>query len=268
MRCMKKLLLFVTLVLLCTQSYAGHNIIGVYYNSNGIRLEVSEDKFLMLSTTEMTDSTPVIYADASYVWVNDNFIRLVQPSVKSQIDEGVRVAQSKDESVKDSILVTLSLPNIRTTGDITTNVMAIFIKDLNSYWAGREPWWKTYELAWTEDKDYGSVMIPLYPDLPVNFEIIISPFKKKSLPVDSESGYYSSFTSYSYKLKWRNEDEINRIDITIPYIDNYFFGRYYVNGDYVRIDGDKLYWRGRVFEKSTAPEDIEYIEKKKSTAIK
>ena len=256
MQCMKKLLLFVTLGLLCAQSYAGHNIIGVYYNSNGIRLEVFEDKFSMLHAPEMTDSIPVIYADASYVWVNDNFIRLVQPSVKSLIDEGVRVVQSKDESVKDSILVTLSLPNIKTTGDIATNVVAIFIKDYNSYWDGKGPWWKTYELAWTEDTDYGSVMIPLYPNLPVNFEIIISPFKKKTLPVDSESGYYSSFTSYSYKLKWRNEDEINRIDITIPYLDNYFFGRYYVDGDYVRIEDDKLYWRGRVFEKRYRPEDI------------
>ncbi|UKI39492.1 MAG: hypothetical protein L6V35_00820 [Alistipes putredinis] len=46
------------------------------------------------------------------------------------------------------------------------------------------------------------------------------------------------------------------------------FGQYYVNGDYVRVVGDKLYWRGRVFEKSYDPEDIRYIEEKESALKK
>ena len=63
-------------------------------------------------------------------------------------------------------------------------------------------------------------------------------------------------------------NSIKDTDIIIQDLDDDYFGQYYVNGDYVRVEGDRLYWRGRVFEKSYDPEDIRYIEEKESALKK
>ena len=260
---MKRLLAIAVAVLFYFESYADKYIDGVYYNDGGIRLEIFDDRFIFVANTHLGNSGPIILTEASYVWSNNNFIRLVQ-SPNKLIDESVKIVQSRDSTVKDSIKVTLLLPNLETSCmDIK---LIVKFNNGRSYWDG--PWWQTYKFVPADKNDYKCVMVPLFTNLPLSLDVFIAPSTLKPVSVDYGSGYYSSFYNYSYSIKWYNKIGLNRIDIEIPNLDDGYFGRYYVNGDYVRVVGDKLYWRGRVFEKSYAPEDIRYIEEKESALKK
>ena len=45
------------------------------------------------------------------------------------------------------------------------------------------------------------------------------------------------------------ESDINHIEISIPSLTNSFFEKYYVKGEYARIVGDTIIWKGRKFKR-------------------
>jgi hypothetical protein len=45
------------------------------------------------------------------------------------------------------------------------------------------------------------------------------------------------------------ESNINYIEISIPSLTNSFFEKYYVKGEYARIVGNTIIWKGRTFIK-------------------
>ena len=50
------------------------------------------------------------------------------------------------------------------------------------------------------------------------------------------------------------------IYIDIPALDAGFWGRYYINGEYVKVEENKIVWRGRTFYKNTSKESLKYIQ--------
>jgi len=63
--------------------------------------------------------------------------------------------------------------------------------------------------------------------------------------VDFYMDYIDSYTLPGFQLK----ENVNDVLIEIPALDNTFFERYYVQGEYARVYGNKIQWRGNVFVK-------------------
>ena len=45
------------------------------------------------------------------------------------------------------------------------------------------------------------------------------------------------------------EENVNRIEIKIPKLDDYFFAKYHVYSDYIYVKDNELYWKGNVYKK-------------------
>ena len=67
------------------------------------------------------------------------------------------------------------------------------------------------------------------------------------IPHSVEGSFYGLlyFTSSAIDLN----EEIDSVHITIPFINNAFFQRYYIKEDYIYVEGDLCHWKGKVYHK-------------------
>ena len=256
---MKKILLLFCMPLcgVCV-AFSQPDINGVYYDNDGRCIKIFERTFSMADEkAKCADDWRYSYAKATYVWENENIFRLQHVRPDSLVYETMKVRQSYDKSITDSICVYFSIPNLR----IRNLDIGILCNMSEDEWSSDL---KEYSLIYVGGYNKSFIMLPEQTKLII---CRIVPEEMQMPSIDSITGFYNSYTT----LKIHRIDiahGINRIDIEIPNLDDGYFGRYYVNGDYVRVVGDKLYWRGRVFEKSYDPEDIRYIEEKESALKK
>ena len=63
---------------------------------------------------------------------------------------------------------------------------------------------------------------------------------------------YGRIRFYSTELSMEQfeiEENVNRIEIKIPKLDDYFFAKYHVYSDYIYVKDNELYWKGNVYKK-------------------
>ena len=223
------------------------DINGIYYDDTGHCIELFNGSFEMVyNKVGCMDRRKESYAKALYFRESDNIIRLQHVRPDSVVSETMTVIQLHDNNQEDSISIHFQIPQICST-NLNIGVWCIL---------SEQEWeldnWRYFCSTYHNGHQIDSILLPMQTKK-IGFTIL--PEKLQIIPIDSISGFYNSFTKFDSHLIVI-EKGMNRIEIIIPNLDDGYFGRYYVNGDYVRIDGDKLYWRGRVFEKRYRPEDI------------
>jgi len=241
--------------------FAQIDISGIYVDDSRRQIEIYGNR-IVLSTLRydgyhryyMDD----VYFKADYEWVNDKFIRLCNIKSDYPLAE-IKYLEGKRKHASN-VKVTVILPDIEGR--------KIYVR--MSYFSLKDDLLITQQEKYDNKNNRATFFIPLDQ---VFTNLQVRPKQLYPLFMDRTNKLYNSYIQYDTSLYLDLENGTSKarakdIQIVIPGIDDDFFGRYYVNGDYVRVDGDKLYWRGRVFIKSTKPEDIEYIEKKKNVIVK
>ena len=77
------------------------------------------------------------------------------------------------------------------------------------------------------------------------FNFCIAP--KDYLPHSIEGSFYGLLYYMSSGIDLK--EDTDSVYITIPFINNAFFQRYYIKEDYIYIEGDMLHWKGKVYNK-------------------
>ena len=246
---MKKIFVCLVIVLCSKFSYARIDLDGVYYDNEGRRLEIYGGEFIFVD--ENGSWYAENYAKANYIWINGHIIALRHDVPDSVVTANMTVVEIIDSSLNLSTkTVSLHLPDIKKR-ELCISMAAGIDGEVYRYiYNGEHDDWVTINMPLNVEK----IFLSIYP------------LNKLPVTVDLQSGYYNSYYSFCSVINLKNS--YNKVEIEIPNLDDGYFGRYYVNGDYVRVVGDRLYWRGRVFEKSYDPEDIRYIEEKESALKK
>lgn len=249
-----RILLALTAIVCYYTGYSKAKIDGVYYDTAGLKLVVCQKKFIIIDE-KRGNSSPVVFAD--YFWVDDNFIKLRNGHFFKALKKNMVIKKTRTQSCGDSISVGFKFKD---SGEYEFEVTVWC--DLG-YRVHSGSSFKYYSFIYSHNDETNRVIVPQKIR---SLGIYVSPKSVKPLSVDSLTGYYSGFKTYSINHIHIGK-KLDSIDIELRGLDE-FFGRQYVDGDYVRVVDDKLYWRGRVFEKSYAPEDIRYIEEKESALRK
>ena len=226
---MKKIVIFSLLFnLIYFFSFGQKNLMGTYFNESGSKIEVSGYEFNYI---EPHGDTPIWYNDTlakcTLKWVDDNFIEL--NSVPSYIiaQQGLKVVQSLDSTIRDSIKVDFSIPYQRNNLDIS-----VFCNSV-----------KTFNLNYS--KNSRELILP-NDTKTITFSISPGIY----LTPHSVDGLYYGVLYYS-SAEYVIEKRINYILIEIPAIDDTFFEKYYVKGDYAKVSKDSITWKGEVFVKKS-----------------
>ena len=243
----------------CSTGYSKEKIDGVYYDTTGLKLVVHQKRFI-ITDEGSGDSSPVVFA--GYSWADREFIKLRNKQPVKIVKHHTKIVKTYSKTPNDSVSVQFNIPN-KGKYKFSISVSCFF-----GYYESHIPSLPfsdigNYDFIYTNGSESNRVNIPRKT---INADIYVYIENKKPMSVDSLIGNYNGFGAYNIK-PIRIGKKLSSIDIELRGLDE-FFGRQYVNGDYVRVVGDRLYWRGRVFEKSYAPEDIRYIEEKESALKK
>ncbi|MDH6344329.1 hypothetical protein M2480_003239 [Parabacteroides sp. PFB2-12] len=226
---MKKIvILFLLPALACLFPFTQTESSKTYLNKYGAKIEFKNDEFYYI---ESHSFSPVWYNDTLAVCtvkkLDGQFVELnsIPPDVIAQ--RGLSVIQGFDCMAEDSIKISFSIPYNNDNLNIT-----VFSNTL-----------KTFDLTYSKsDKELM---------LPNDFKTIaftISP--ERSVVSHSIDGRFYGVLYYS-SIEYTIEENTNHIEISIPAMDDSFFERYYVKGEYARVVNDSIFWRGDVFVKKS-----------------
>ena len=216
---------------ICISHYAfgqAKDISGTYFSESGTKLEITGNK---LNYIVPQSHSPIWYndtlANCIFKWVDANFIELNSTPPDILGHRGLKVVQSSDSTINDSIKVSFLIPYQR--GELKITIYT----NTN----------KTFDLIYP--KSSRELMIPNNVES-ISFYIM----PDHIIPHTSSCLFYGivGFDSFhEYQIK----KNINHISIEIPAIDDSFFEKYYVKGDYAKISKDTITWKGEVFMKKT-----------------
>jgi len=220
---MKKLILFVLII--CSTYIFGqkNNIDGIYFTKyKGEYIEIKKDVFIYV-TLQNTIYINDTLAKCKINRISNDFIEINSDMPAYIARKSTEIIQSMDTTVKDSIKVIFSIPY----------EWKLDIEIINKHN------FKKYFLMYPNAKE---IMLP--QDIKV-ISFLLEPYHKN---MTSLEGFDYGIRHY-YSLEYNIKESINKIEIKIPAIDNGFFERNYVKGEYVRVLNNTLIWRGTVFKK-------------------
>lgn len=251
---MKKTLLFLIIALYCADIFAQSDIDGIYvdkYNERH-RIELSEGRFRFIRQNAWQPYIEYLCADANYEWVDDEFIEFHSEKPSNVIDSLLEVKRVNSDTIagarrKKNIKVIM--PDIYTTElNITVFYNAVKLTHLAGLHFGYLPTdeWKKGE---TKCLSKHETML----SVPVRTDKIYLKVEHGDIYWNYMSGLRTgNNTIYNSYLAYRTP-VLNLYDdcteIIINGIDDNYFGRYYINGEYARVIGDKIVWREHIFEK-------------------
>ena len=137
--------------------------------------------------------------------------------------KGLKVVQFSDSTINDSIKVSFLIPYQR--GNLKINVHT------NTF--------KTFDLIYS--KSSRELM------LPNNVKSITFYIVPEHIIPHTSDGLFYGIVGFDPFQEYQIEKNINHISIEIPAIDDSFFEKYYVKGDYAKISKDTITWKGEVF---------------------
>jgi hypothetical protein len=205
------------------------DISGIYTNEAGMKIKVDDNLFYYMGHNSPEIGFIIYYNDTlakcTYNWINDQFIELNSIDDYTSILKSMRFTQSIIDKSNDSILIKFIVPYNR-RGKLQIEIYADY----------KGP----YKLEYSQKNQ--EINIPSNVK-----EIMFSISPEYLLESGFEGQCYGRirFNSIEYFI----EKNINYIEIEIPTIDNSFFEKYYIKGEYARITQGKIEWKGEVFRK-------------------
>ena len=222
-------------------AYSQKKLSGIYHDQDGRTVEIFNDKFLWVEDPyDLATWFGRIRAEATYSWVDDEFIELhSRPPMNS-----MRIIQSRNVSYDNSISVVVTMPEIRNR---KLNVKLSYLRNnewdtITSVYSRREP--STF----------------IIPNDVRKINLFLEPQQQDAGIIDFESGtgLYSSVLYYkTHDIELI--DSVNKIQIEILDVGDPYFGKYYPDGEYVQVSGNTILWRGRIFTKTNLHKQIQYI---------
>lgn len=228
---MKGQVLFCISVIICLCSFGcktdiSNNISGSYYSPSGKKIEIIGNELFYIVPHVYT---PFWYNDTLakcyFNWVDPNYIEInsISPAIYGQ--QGIKVVQSIDSTINDSIRVSFLIPYSRSNLKIHVHT--------NNF--------KTFDFIYSKSRR--ELMIPNNVES-ISFDI--SP--EQLSPHTCDGLFYGAVGFYSFQ-EYKIENNKNHISIEIPAIDGSFFERYFIKGDYARIKKGAINWKGETFQK-------------------
>lgn len=202
------------------------DISGTYFSKSGTKIEIigNELNYIIPQIHSPVWSNDTL-AKCTFKWIDVDFIELNSTSPNILALKGLKVAQFSDSTINDSIKVSFLIPYQRSNLKISVYT--------NTF--------KTFDFIYS--KSSSELMLPNNIES-ITFYIV----PEHMIPHTSDGLFYGiiGFDSFQeYKIK----KNINHISIEIPAIDDSFFEKYYVKGDYIKISKDIITWKGEVFMK-------------------
>lgn len=224
---MKKLyLLFILFIFYSLIITAQNKLYGRYYSESGTYFEIKDDKFkLIMPNSAMNGFYSETLAEGSVKYINSSFIEL--NSLISPIYEAFRtlkISQSKQGFMNNDIEVKFLIPHKR------DSLRIIIYTDK----------FKTFKFSYSDHNK--SIIIPKGVN---SFSFMIEP---ENIMTHNFDGTYYGVLSLN-SLEYNIEKEINLIEVNIPDLDDSFFEKYYLKGDYARIVDKSIIWKGEVYNK-------------------
>ena len=224
---MKGIVFFVLVFFHTLMPYAQNSLDGTYYSESGIEIKILGDKFYyIIDQTHMIVFYTDTLAECSIKRIGD-FIELNSRNLFEAGHEGETITQMSDSSITDSIIVSFDLPCER---DIDIEIHASLNYISTPY---------VTRLNYSEK----NCLVRL-PKETKSFFYLIRP---KDLAPSLYGGVLHSIIDYISDIKITQGR--NKIRIHSPAINDAFFDREYVVGEYARINGDTIFWRGEDFIK-------------------
>lgn len=171
-------------------------------------------------------------AICNFKWVDKSLIEvnsIKDPSMEAS--KSMIIFQTKDSTINnDSIMVIFKIPTqeelvIHLSSD--TSAFS-FIRDYK------------YKLEYNQSK---KVLFINKNSVKISFSI-----RPKDVIPSTLDGYFYSILEF-LQPDVKINDNINKIIIEIPAINDEFFERYYIKGEYARVINDKIIWRGVTYKK-------------------
>lgn len=233
--------------IVCTSLFPQNKISGVYMSDTdtGCQVEIFNNRFLYVENhTDLASWWGEVLAEAEYVWVSDDFIELLAVPPNQVADKSIVTIMSNDSMHIDFTYLTLKMP---AGSSRPLDVEISYLQNNN---------WQTIKTVYYNTMGRKTVLLP--NDIR-KISLLVKPQKTMPIPADKESGLY--FSAIYYKSSEIEIGEnINDIYIDIPALDAGFWGRYYINGEYIKVEENKIVWRGRTFYKNTSKESLKYIQ--------
>ena len=164
-------------------------------------------------------------AKCTYKRINPEFVELNSTSPNILALQGFKVSQSSDSTLNDAIKVSFSIPYHRNLLRIN-----VFTDSFQSF-----------RLDYT--KDSKDLLLPVNTE---SFSFYIEP---EYLIPHTPDGHFYGAVGYDSFQEFEIEKNKNHITIEIPALDDSFFERYFVEGEYAKVSGNTITWKGEVFRK-------------------
>lgn len=202
---------------------------GTYlYSSEEEYLQIDTNGFKIIRTQACTACLDLNEGDSiagqgNVTYFQDGFIKL-QSDKDSSIYKNTTIEESFDSGIKDSIRIRFIFP---------------FKGKFRIYASSGSYPYMTAE--------GNCITIPREKDVlaPLIFEI-----HNLSLKYNGYYGEYFGRIAFSYFpwYEFKNKNT-NSLLITIPDLTNSYYARYFIDGEYVKVDKNILFWRNRAYKK-------------------
>jgi hypothetical protein len=210
------------------------NISGEYFNESGSRIIVITNDSIILKSPPFSlyERIPErVFAEATFKWVDKNLIEINSTPPYILINEGMLFEVSVNPTITDSIKLSFSFPNYNSCYYNNEIALKLLIFSDNDY-----------NFIYSEDNKEFTVPAPKISDYILIY--IYNPI------YDYDEELDGAFYGFRYiPIVYTIEGNVNHISIEIPAIDDAFFMKYFIKGEYARVIDNKIYWKGEVFIK-------------------
>lgn len=202
------------------------DISGTYFSKSGTKIEIigNELNYIIPQIHSPVWSNDTL-AKCTFKWVDVNFIELNSTPPNILALKGLKVVQFSDSTINDSIKVSFLILHQRSNLKISVYT--------NTF--------KTFDFIYS--KSSRELM------LPNNVESITFYIVPEHMIPHTSDGLFYGIVGFDSFQEYKIEKNINHISMEIPAIDDSFFEKYYVKGDYAKISKDTITWKGEVFMK-------------------
>lgn len=217
-----------------------HKINGKYVNKFGHELVIKGDRLILNLHEGVLYGTDTI-ADCTITRISEEIFEInSEPFLERQqkVQSSLTIEQSYDPDLKDSIRIEVRVNN---GTYIYAELKTSFVdREFMEFFNGHNPFMKQLHI-----KDgIGSVNLP--GDI---IKLVYIYFEPERIPFDGFDPLFRGYAYQSVVLDTLINNGKNVIKISIPAMDEGFFAKYYVRGEYVRIKENSLIWRGIEYKK-------------------
>lgn len=200
------------------------NIDGIYHDESGLTLTIEKDSFkLKLPITDNLFWSKIL-AEGTVSIVDNSFIELNTPSPCLRMYLNTKVVQEKRYDNDNKTIMHFVIPYKYDSLEI-----AIYVNHS-----------KTYILSYSEHNQTIEI-----PENVKEFSFNIRPYYIFPYGKCGSSNGIVCYDSMPYEVT----SGTNFIEVDMPTMDNSYFQKYYINGEYARVLGNKIIWKGRTFIK-------------------